>query len=290
MTELPLDGAISQYFRHTAPQHVRQTIETADKNDLLNPRYPYSEELPRETYDSVMKQLQVELARLQAWVKTSGARVAIVFEGRDAAGKGGSIKCFTENMNPRGARIVALPKPSETEATQWYFQRYIAHLPARGELVFFDRSWYNRGVVEQVFGFCTKPQRDAWFSQVPEFEKMLVQDGIQLFKLWLDVGQATQLRRFLDRERDPLKQWKLSQIDLDGLAKWDAYSKAIDETLRRTDTPHAPWTVILADDKRRARVAAIRAVLRPIDYARKDREAVGKPDPKIAGGLGLWHG
>jgi polyphosphate kinase 2 len=237
-----------------------------------------------------MTALQIELVRLQAWVKETGQRVVVVFEGRDAAGKGGTIKRFHQHLNPRGARVVALSKPTETEAGQWYFQRYIEQLPTAGEIVFFDRSWYNRGVVEHVFGFCTPAQREAWFGQVNEFEQMLVDDGIRLFKLWLNVGQATQLDRFLAREKDPLKQWKLSSIDVKGLPLWDAYSAAIDETLERSHTPYAPWTVIRADDKRRARMTAIRSVLCGLDYARKDAEALGAPDPRISGGPDLWHG
>ena len=282
--DLPLDGAISKYFKDDAPSEVRRIIEEADKDDILNPRYPYPEEMKNKHYEEEMQLLQVELVRFQAWVKESGARVAILFEGRDAAGKGGSIKAFSENLNPRGARVVALAKPTEIEAGQWYFQRYIAQLPTAGEIVLFDRSWYNRGVVEHVFGFCTPEQRAAWFEQVGPFEDMLVNEGIHLFKFWLNVGRATQLERFLDRERDPLKQWKLSWIDVEGLRKWDDYSAAIAETLIRTHSTRTPWMVLRADDKRRARLNLIRSVLTPIDYARKDPRAIGALDPKIVGG------
>ncbi|HBM58296.1 polyphosphate kinase 2 [Salipiger marinus] len=285
---LPFDGAISAYFDTEAPEPIRAALRRADKDDILSPSYPYSEEMRGKTYDKDMAALQVELLKLQACIKTSGRRIAMVFEGRDAAGKGGTIKRFRENLNPRGARVVALPAPSDTEASQWYFQRYIAHLPAGGEIVFYDRSWYNRGVVEKVFGFCTEAQREHFFAQVPDFEKMLVEDGIHLFKFWLNVGRAEQLRRMLAREGDPLKQWKLSRIDVEGLKKWDAYSAAIQETLSRSHTPEAPWTVIRSDDKKRARLAAIRHVLSHLDYDNKDARAIGTPDPCIAGGPEIW--
>ncbi len=288
--DLPFNGEISRYFREDAPAEVRKAIEKADKDDILDSDFPYKEEIKNKIYDAEMAALQIELARLQAWVKETGQRIAIVFEGRDAAGKGGTINWFHANLNPRGARVVALSKPTETEAGQWYFQRYIQHLPAKGEIVFFDRSWYNRGIVEHVFGFCTPTQREAWFKQVPEFERMITGDGIRLFKIWLNVGRASQLKRFLDREADPLKQWKLSQIDVDGLAKWDAYTKAIKETLDRTDLPSAPWTIVRSDDKKRARLNAIRSVLCCIPYDRKDEKALGEIDPKIAGGTDLWNG
>ena len=288
--ELPFDGAISAWHETGAPDTVRKAIADAGKDDILNPTYPYAEELPRKLYDPALGALQVELVKLQAWVKASGARVVIVFEGRDAAGKGGTIKVFREYLNPRGARVVALSKPSDTEKTQWYFQRYIDHLPSAGEIVFFDRSWYNRGVVEKVFGFCSDAQREHFFAQVNPFEALLVEEGIHLVKFWLNVGQAEQLRRFLKRERDPLKQWKLSWIDVEGLKKWEAYSDAIQETLARTHTAAAPWTVIRSDDKRRARLAALRHVLSGLDYARKTPEALGPQDPAICGGPDIWHG
>lgn len=286
--DIPFDGAISRFFETQAPKDIRDAIRGADKGDVLNPTYPHGERLPRKTYKADLAGLQIELVKLQSWVKSSGARVAIVFEGRDAAGKGGTIKRFRENLNPRGARVVALGRPSETERSEWYFQRYVEHLPAGGEIVFFDRSWYNRGVVEHVFGFCTENQRERFFRQVVPFEQALVDDGIHLFKFWLNVGRAEQLRRFLARERDPLKQWKLSEIDVQGLARWDAYSDAIAETLRRSHCDRAPWTVIRADDKRRARLAAIRRVLLALDYGRKSPEAIGRPDRRIGGGPDLW--
>ncbi|MWB78838.1 polyphosphate kinase 2 [Pseudooceanicola sp. 216_PA32_1] len=285
---LPFDGAISDFHKTKAPEGIRNAINRADKDDVITPDYPYSERMNGKAYDKELRALQIELVKLQSWTKETGARIACIFEGRDAAGKGGTIKRFRENLNPRGARVVALPKPSDTEAGQWYFQRYIQHLPSAGEIVFFDRSWYNRGVVEHVFGFCTPEQREQFFDQVPTFEKMLVDEGIHLFKFWLNVGQAEQLRRFLDREQDPLKHWKLSWIDVEGLKKWDDYSAAIKETLDRSDSYAAPWTVIRSDDKRRARLAAIRQVLLNVDYDFRDLKAIGKPDPQIAGGPDIW--
>lgn len=288
--DLPFDGAISAFFETEAPDAIRKEIRRADKDDILSGSFPYSEELSKKTYEKEIEQLQIELVKLQHWVKESGARIVIVFEGRDAAGKGGTIKRFREYLNPRGARVVALSKPSDVEATQWYFQRYIDHLPAGGEIVFYDRSWYNRAVVEKVFGFCTDAQREHFFAQVPDFERMLVDEGIHLFKFWLNVGRSEQLRRFLDREQDPLKQWKLSWIDVDGLKKWDSYTAAIAETLTRSHSDHAPWSVVRADDKRRARLETIRHVLARLDYARKDPRAVGTCDPGLVGGPEIWHG
>lgn len=286
--ELPFDGAISRYFETEAPPEIRAAIGNADKDTNLNPDYPHPERLARKPYDAELVRLQIELVKLQAWIKDSGARVAILFEGRDAAGKGGTINRFREYLNPRGARVVALGKPSEAERGAWYFQRYIAHLPAGGEIVFFDRSWYNRGVVEKVFGFCTDAERERFFRQVRPFEEALVDDGILVFKFWLNVGRAEQLRRFLERERDPLKQWKLSLIDVQGLSLWDDYSSAIAETLTRSHAARAPWTVIRAEDKRRARLEAIRHLLRAIEYDRKDTGAIGQPDRAIIGGPDLW--
>ena len=290
MTTLPFDGAISRYHDTEAPDEVRDAIARAGKDDILSDSYPYDEDMDRKAYDRAMHALQIELVKMQAWVKSSGARVVCVFEGRDAAGKGGTIARFRMNLNPRGARVVALPKPSDIEAGQWYFQRYAAHLPTEGEIVFYDRSWYNRAVVEHVFGFCTNAQREHFFAQVPDFERMLTEDGVHLFKFWLNVGRAEQLRRFMKREKDPLKQWKLSQIDVDGLSRWDSYSAAIRETLSRSHLPEAPWTVVRSDDKKRARLAAIRHVLSHVDYAGKDAGAVGAPDPAICGGPEVWDG
>jgi polyphosphate kinase len=283
---LPFDGAISDFYNNAAPDAVREAIRKADKNDILSDTYPYDEEMKADDYEDGIKALQMELVRLQADVKESGKRVVVVFEGRDASGKGGTIKRFRENLNPRVARVVALSKPSDREAGEWYFQRYVDHLPTAGEIVLFDRSWYNRGVVEHVFGFCTPEQREHFFRQVPEFEHMLVEEGIALKKLWLNVGRAEQLRRFLKREKDPLKQWKLSWIDVEGLKKWDEYTSAIAETFERSHTDHAPWTIVRSDDKKRARLAAIGSVLSGLSYAGKGN--LGAPDPAICGGPDIW--
>jgi len=286
--ELPFDGAITHYLEKEAPEELRAAIRTGAKRDILSDSYPYDARLSKDDYKSAMDPLQEELVRLQADVKQSGKRVVILFEGRDAAGKGGTIKAMTENLNPRVARVVALSKPSDIEVGQWYFQRYIEQLPTAGEIVLFDRSWYNRGVVEHVFQFCTHRQREHFFRQLPHFEEMLVDEGIHLVKLWLNVGRAEQLRRFLKRENDPLKQWKLSWIDIEGLRKWDEYSMAITETLRRTDTHIAPWTVVRSDDKSRARLAAIQTVLHGIDYVGKRSSRIGAIDLDICRGPDIW--
>ncbi|MCG6903445.1 MAG: polyphosphate kinase 2 [Rhodobacter sp.] len=285
---LPFDGAISTFYKETAPEEIRRAIAEAGKNDILSDTYPYPAVMKSDSYDETMTDLQMELVKLQSDVKASGKRVVVVFEGRDAAGKGGTIKRMRENLNPRVARTVALSKPSDREAGEWYFQRYAQHLPTTGELVLFDRSWYNRAVVEKVFDFCTDDQRARFFQQLPEFEDMLVSEGIHLVKLWLNVGRAEQLRRFLAREKDPLKQWKLSWIDVEGLSRWDAYTDAIQETFARSHTDVAPWTVVRSDDKRRARIAAIRAVLNGIDYAGKIANVASAPDSKICGGPDIW--
>jgi len=240
--------------------------------------------LTRAVYEAELFRLQAELVKLQEWTRVSGARIVVVFEGRDAAGKGGTIKRITQYLSPRVARIAALPTPTERERGQWYYQRYIAHLPSCGEMVLFDRSWYNRAVVEHVFGWCTPAERARFFAQVPEFEDMLVRDGIILLKVWLAIGRAEQLRQFLQREKDPLKQWKLSQTDIDGLPRWDDYTAAIREMFDRSHTPAAPWTVIWGEDKRRARIAAMQAVLARLDYPDK---AAAPADPAICGGPDL---
>ncbi len=285
--DLPFDGAISRYFRDAAPAAIRKRVETAGKDDILRKGFPYDAEMKGKAYDAQMEALQIELVKMQADIKATGKRLIVLFEGRDAAGKGGTIGTLRENLNPRIANVVALPKPTEREAAQWYFQRYVDWLPARGEMAIFDRSWYNRAMIEPVFGFCTDEQREKFFRQLPEFERMVVDEGITLLKIWLDVGQAEQLRRFLDREQDPLKQWKLSQIDIDGLPKWDAYTKVIDDTLARSDFKHAPWTVILSDDKKRARIAAVQSVLLAVDYKGRDTDRIGRIDAQICGGPGL---
>jgi polyphosphate kinase 2 len=283
----PFDGAVSRYVAEDAPTEIRKALAGADKHDILDPRYPYRERMDDEDYDDAYDACQLELVKLQRWLREEGHRIVVVFEGRDAAGKGGTIHAFTENLNPRRARVVALPAPSDVERGQWYFQRYIQHLPSRGEMVLFDRSWYNRAVVEHVFGWCTAAERQRFFAQLPEFEDMLVRDGIVLVKIWLAIGRAEQLRQFLQRENDPLKQWKLSQTDIDGLARWHDYSAAIAEMFALSHLPIAPWTVIWGEDKRRARIAAMRSVLTRIDYPDKNVEP---PDPRICGGPELLPG
>ena len=284
----PYPDEIRRYFEEVAPKSVRKAIEDGDKDDILAPSYPYDGRKKKKKYEKELEALQVELVKLQRWMVGTGARIAILFEGRDAAGKGGVISRLTLNLNPRVARIVALSAPSERERGQWYFQRYVQHLPAAGEMCAFDRSWYNRGVVEKVFGFATDEERELFFRQVNEFEEMLVEDGVHLRKVWLNVGRAEQLRRFLGRANDPLKQWKLSGIDVKGLEKWEEYSAAIHETLTRTHTGHAPWTVVRAEDKRRARLAVIHSVLSSIDYDGRDADLVKPADPKITGGPEMW--
>ena len=281
---LPFDGAISRYYAKDFPGALRRKIEKADKDDILSDAHPYDREMKRRDYEPALDALQIELQKLQRWVKAEGARVLILFEGRDAAGKGGVIKRFTENLNPRGARVVALSKPSDVERGQWYFQRYTAHLPSPGEIAFFDRSWYNRAGVETVMKFCTPSERDQFFVNAPSFERMLVADGILVFKVWLAVGRAEQMRRFLARERDPLKHWKLSPIDIASLERWEDYSEARDEMFARTHTPDAPWRVVRSDCKKRARLNVIRLVLSAIPYQGKNHEQLGAVDPEIVVG------
>ncbi|MBA0046114.1 polyphosphate kinase 2 [Mycobacterium sp. NPDC050853] len=251
--------------------------------DTWRENYPYDERMSRQQYELEKRLLQIELLKLQNWSKRTGARHVILFEGRDAAGKGGTIKRFMEHLNPRGARVVALEKPSERERTQWYFQRYVPHLPAAGEMVFFDRSWYNRAGVERVMGFCSDQQHSEFIHQAPLFEQMLVDDGVSLTKLWFSVSSAEQRTRFAIRQVDPVRQWKLSPMDLASLDKWDAYTKAKEEMFSLTDTDHAPWIVVKSNDKKRARVNAMRHVLGKFDYDDKDVEVVGQADPLILG-------
>ncbi|WBU55609.1 polyphosphate kinase 2 [Paracoccus sediminicola] len=281
---LPYVGEITKYLEDDAPQEIRKAIKDAKKGEMLDPSYPYREKMDKDDYKDRMEELQVELVKMMHDIVITGKRLVVVFEGRDAAGKGSTIERVRENLNPRNAYIVALPKPTDRESRQWYFQRYTDELPADGEIALFDRSWYNRGVVERVFGFSTERQRKHFFDQLPKFEEMLVDDGTILVKLWLTVGRAEQLQRFLDREKDPLKQWKLSSIDVEGLAKWDEYTQAIRDTLKRSDTTVAPWVVIRSDDKRRARIAAIQTILNAVDYAGKSQKDIGEIDASIAGG------
>lgn len=245
--------------------------------------YPYKNLMTRRNYERQKYRLQVELLKLQAWVKETGQKVVILFEGRDAAGKGGTIKRFMEHLNPRGARVVALEKPSETERGQWYFQRYVQHLPTAGEIVLFDRSWYNRAGVERVMGFCSDAEYAEFMRQAPEFERMMVRNGIHLIKFWFSVSRDEQRRRFKERRVHPLKQWKLSPIDLASLDKWDDYTKAKEAMFFYTDTADAPWTVIKSDCKKRARLNALRYILHRLPYKNKDAERIGPLDPLIVG-------
>ena len=245
--------------------------------------YPYKNLLSRKKYEAQKYHLQVELLKLQAWVKAKKQKVVILFEGRDAAGKGGTIKRFMEHLNPRGARVVALDKPSDVERGQWYFQRYVQHLPTAGEIVLFDRSWYNRAGVEHVMGFCTDAEYREFMRQAPEFERNLVRSGVHLIKFWFSVSRDEQRRRFEERKAHPLKQWKLSPVDLSSLDKWDAYTKAKEAMFHFTDTEWAPWTVVKSNDKKRARLQAIRHVLAKFDYEGKDLDVLGEPDKALIG-------
>jgi polyphosphate kinase 2 len=245
--------------------------------------YPYRTRLRRREYEAEKAKLQIELLKVQSWVKDTGQRIVILFEGRDAAGKGGAIKRFTEHLNPRGARVVALEKPNDQERGQWYFQRYIEHLPTTGEIVFFDRSWYNRAGVERVMGFCTPAEYLEFLREAPEFERMLVRSGIRLYKFWFSVSREEQLRRFKSRRSDPLKHWKLSPIDLQSLDKWPEYTEAKNAMFFHTDTADAPWLVVKSDDKKRARLNCMRHFLDTLPYLGKAPRVARPADPLIVG-------
>ncbi|WP_312263353.1 polyphosphate kinase 2 [Candidatus Igneacidithiobacillus taiwanensis] len=267
----------------------------ADTDDTLNPdwrsgAYPYKNRMTRRDYEYLKYDLQVELLKLQAWVKNTGQRLVVVFEGRDAAGKGGTIKRFMEHLNPRGARVVALEKPSEREKGQWYFQRYVEQLPTAGEMVFFDRSWYNRAGVERVMGFCSEQEYQEFMRQAPEFERHLVYSGIYLIKFWFSVTREEQRRRFEERRHHPLKQWKLSPMDLASLDRWEDYTRAKETMFFHTDTAYAPWTVVKSDDKKRARLNAMRHLLHTIPYENKDVQAIGKVDHLIVSRAHVMYG
>jgi polyphosphate kinase 2 len=255
--------------------------------DTWREDYPYRERMRRPEYERQKRLLQIELLKLQKWVKRTGQRLVILFEGRDAAGKGGTIKRFMEHLNPRGATVVALEKPSERERTQWYFQRYAAHLPAGGEMVLFDRSWYNRAGVERVMGFCTDEEYREFMRETPEFERMLVHSGIHLTKFWFSVSRGEQRTRFIIRQIDPVRQWKLSPMDIESLDRWNEYTEAKEAMFHYTDTLWAPWTVVKSNDKKRARLEAMRHVLEQFDYPGKDEAVVGTPDRKIIGPASL---
>ncbi|MFK7778386.1 MAG: polyphosphate kinase 2 [Gimesia sp.] len=265
------------------PQEIQAKVKSASENEILCESYPYRTKMKREKYEKELKSLQVELLKFQKWVTDNGERVVLLFEGRDAAGKGGTIKRFMEHLNPRGARVVALAKPSETERGQWYFQRYIQQLPTNGEIVLFDRSWYNRGVVEPVMKFCRPHEHHTFLREAPQLENMLVNSGIHLFKLWFSVSREEQFRRFKARETDKLKQWKLTSIDIKSLGLWNEYTEAQNTMLMATDTKASPWTVIHSDDKRRARLSCVSYILNQVDYTNKDKALVGKFDAKIIG-------
>lgn len=262
---------------------MKEIKSLGKKNIFADANYPYKTKMGRDEYEDSKQQLQIELLKMQGWVKETGQKVVVLCEGRDAAGKGGTIKRFMEHLNPRGARVVALEKPSEEEMGQWYFQRYIKHLPTAGEIVFFDRSWYNRAGVERVMNFCQPGEYLEFMRQAPEVERMLVRSGIKFYKLWFSVSRNEQFRRFQSRKHDPLKQWKLSPIDMASLDKWQSYTEAKEAMFFYTDTADAPWTVVKSDCKKRARINAMRHVLNTLDYPNKNREVVGVPDPLIVG-------
>lgn len=278
-----------------AEQAIANRVKTGVKKDdelaegWRDGAYPYKNRLSRKNYEAQKYELQVELLKLQKWVKETGQKVVILFEGRDVAGKGGTIKRFMEHLNPRGARVIALEKPTEQEQGQWYFQRYVKHLPTNGEIVLFDRSWYNRAGVERVMGFCTDEQYEDFMRQVPEFEKHLISSGIHLIKFWFSVSRDEQRRRFAQREAHPLKQWKLSPIDKASLNKWDDYTLAKEAMFYNTDTAESPWIVIKSDDKKRARLGAMRYVLNKLPYAQKEKKNVRAPDPFIVGRAGALY-
>jgi polyphosphate kinase len=284
--EAPLQPAeppeAEQQPERLAPARARNNPE-AIRHAFESGEFPYKTRLGTKLYEQQMAELQVELLKLQNWVKESGERIIVLFEGRDAAGKGGTIKRFMEHLNPRGARVVALEKPNERERSQWYFQRYIENLPAGGEIVFFDRSWYNRAGVERVMGFCSPNDYLEFMRQCPDLERMLVRSGIRLFKFWFSVTREEQFRRFQSRENDPLKQWKLSPIDKASLDKWDDYTEAKEAMFFYTDTADSPWTIIKSDDKKRARLNCMQYFLSSIPYPNKNKKVVLGPDPLIVG-------
>ena len=290
MTEIPMPfaGQVTAFLNDTAPEDVRASVEDARKRDTLAGSYPYPRWMKKSDYAKALEPLQFELVKLQHWIEETGQRVIVIFEGRDTAGKSGAINRIVEVTNHRVVRVEALPRPTDRQLREWYFQRYVARLPAGGEMVLFDRSWYNRAVIEHVFGFCTPDQRARFFLQVPEFERMLVGDGAHLIKIWLNVSRAEQLRRLLARENNPMRHWKLSRIDVEGLGKWDSYTHAIAETFERSHTVIAPWTVIRAEDKYRARLAVLQQILGAFDYPHKDSEVVIPPDPQICGTPAIW--
>lgn len=277
-----LAGLLTDIFAKYGEMKTRHTKNMDELSpDISKGVFPYLHNYDDALFKEELYALQVELLKMQRYVKDAGLKIAVIFEGRDAAGKGSTISRFTQNINPRGARVVALPKPTEAQAGQWYFQRYVAQLPSPGEVVFFDRSWYNRAVVEPVMGFCRPEQTQLFLNEVPAFERSLVEHGIHLTKFWLDVSRDEQKRRFKQRRVDPVRRWKLSPVDIASLDRWDDYTAAIEEMFRKTESPVAPWTIIRSDDKRRARLNAIRVFLHSIEYAEKDEEQIGPVDGLI---------
>lgn len=279
------------FAEHALANQVRTGSKKDDElsDNWREGGYPYKNRLSRKNYEKQKYHLQVELLKLQKWVRDTGQKVVIVFEGRDAAGKGGTIKRFMEHLNPRGAKVIALEKPTETELGQWYFQRYVQHLPTKGEMVLFDRSWYNRAGVERVMGFCTDEEYEVFMKQVPEFERHLIDSGVHLIKFWFSVSREEQRRRFAQREAHPLKQWKLSPIDKASLDKWSDYTLAKEAMFYNTDTTESPWIVIKSDCKKRARLNAMRYVLNKLPYENKDKKQVGNVDPLIVGRAGALY-
>jgi polyphosphate kinase 2 len=287
MSDINLDELSTDHHGYTLDEEDEDDPVLLDRDgnpvETWREGYPYDERMPRQEYERVKRRLQIELLKLQNWSKRTGARHVIVFEGRDAAGKGGTIQRFMEHLNPRGARVVALDKPTDREGTQWYFQRYIRHFPAGGEMVLFDRSWYNRAGVERVMGFCTPEQYDEFIKQTPLFEQMLIETGISLTKFWCSVSPSEQRTRFAIRLVDPVRQWKFSPMDMESVKRWDNYTRAKEDMFAATDTEAAPWIVVKSNDKKRARINAMRYVLGKFDYDEKDYELVGEADPKIVG-------
>jgi polyphosphate kinase 2 len=279
--ELPIEELHGGELRHqlAVMRHDKATIES----NFLSDEYPYKERMSKKVYERQKKELQIELLKVQRWVKDTGQRVVLLFEGRDAAGKGGTIKRFMEHLNPRGARVIALEKPTDEERGQWYFQRYVKHLPTAGEMTLFDRSWYNRAGVERVMDFCKPNEYLEFMRQVPQLEQMLTRSGILLFKYWFSVSQKEQQVRFLKRKTSLLKQWKLSPIDIESLDKWDDYTEAKEAMFFYTNTADAPWTVVKSDDKRRARINCMKHFLNSLDYPDKNEQLVKAPDPLIVG-------
>ncbi len=285
MTNLTTAEALSSSVvpTHGIPPEILRKVDAALAGEIISDTYPYPTKLSTRKYEADKAKLQIELLKMQKWVKDSGQRMVMLFEGRDAAGKGGTIQRFMEHMNPRGASIVALPAPSDRERGQWYFQRYVEHLPSKGEMVFFDRSWYNRAVVEPVMGFCTPAETLRFLRDTVMFEEMLINEGLQIFKFWFSVSREEQLRRVMSRAKDELKQWKVSNVDVQSLPRWDEYTEAKKAMFAATDTKASPWVVVKSDDKKRARLACMQYVLRNVAYDDEAHRRIPRPDPKLIG-------